>query len=118
MVVLPSVTVIVPGRVIAYVALATPVTVKVAAATGPGLAGKSATVPVTARPRGIGVRITVPVPAVTLPKFRCDVLEIAIGATMVADAVAVAEFWPKVLTENATITIANAKNFVICFIFF
>jgi hypothetical protein len=97
---------------------ACPVTVKAAAETVPVVAGKVQP-PVTVR---IGARVagrtTVPGAVLTamLPKFMSPALAMAIGVIIVADAVAVADTWANALAEMATITIARAKNFEICFI--
>jgi hypothetical protein len=79
------------GRVIAYVKLTWPVTVKAAAVTVPVVAGR-VTPPVVLRAFA-GVRITVPSATLdaTLPKFISVVFVIVIGETMVAVADAVAD---------------------------
>jgi hypothetical protein len=95
----------VEGSVIAYVYVPSPVTSKEAAATVPVDAG-SVTPPVGVRPAA-GDSTTVPAlgPTATLPKFMSppDALAMAIGATMVAVEVAVAEAeaWAKEFVESA-----------------
>jgi hypothetical protein len=94
-----------------------PVTVNVAAETVPVTAG-SVTPPVAVRVPA-GARTTVPaaVLTATFPKFMLLAFTIAIGVTIVAVAVAVADTWPKVAATNANITIVTERIFFMIFKF-
>ena len=87
-----------------------PVTAKAAAATVPVTVGR-VTPPVSER-EPAGVNTTVPAVALTatFPKFMSTVLLMAIGVTIVADAVAVADTCAKVLMD---IPISNSARAVI-----
>ena len=109
------------GRVIAYVADGVPVTVKAAAVTVAVRAGNNEAVTLVYVGTLAGLTTTVPANValgITLPKLRLvPAFAIVIGVTIVAVEVAVAEFCANVLTVNAIITIARAKNFEFWFIF-
>jgi hypothetical protein len=87
----------------------------------------AATVPLTAGKVTPPVFVLVPagarttVPAIVgltaiFPKFMSTVFEIAIGVITVADVLAVADTWAKVVAVNVTRAKVSAKSFVVAFI--
>ena len=114
---LARVSVTVVGNVMAYVYAAVPVTVKAAADTVPVVAGR-VTPDVRVRVPA-GARTTVPPVAVCteiLPKLILAVLEMLIGVTMVAVAVAVAVDCAFEVLANAIKRAKAAKNLFLIFI--
>ena len=107
------VSVTVPGSVMAYVEVPSPVTLKEAPVTVPVTAG-SVTPPVFVRVPS-GVRTTVPgftgLTAI-LPKFISTVLVMAIGVIIVADVPAVADTCANVLAVSASIATIRIKSFI------
>jgi len=99
------------------VAPASPVTVKDAAVIVPGVAARNDTPPVADRVPA-GVRTTVPTEAftATFPKFMSTSLEIAMGVTIVAVAVAEAVTCANALDANKSITIELKNNLLNNFI--
>jgi hypothetical protein len=87
----------------------------------------AATVPLTAGKVTPPVFVLVPAGASTtvpatvgltamLPKFISTVLEIAIGVITVAEVLAVADTWAKVVVANVTNAMVRAKSFAVAFI--
>ena len=95
-----------------------PVTSKDAAVTVPMVLGR-VTPPVFVLDPSDGSKTTVPAAiTATLPKFKSTVLDIAIGSTIVAVAVAEAVAWANVFDINATDMIAHTNSTLILFICF
>jgi hypothetical protein len=106
------------GRVIAYVAVGTPDTVKEAAACAGARADKVALPVATDRaPPGVRRIVLAAVPLAIVPKCMLISLVIVIGAIITAPAVFVAEACPNAFAPKARITTVIAKNPYTFFIF-
>jgi hypothetical protein len=122
MLLLEFVIVMVPGMVMVYALVPSPVTVNLAAWTRPVTAGRVIP-PVKVR---VGVaeagKVTVPPGAVgftaMFPKLMSRFLVMLIGVMMVAEALAVAEIWAKVVVINPEKRTIRMKNFFMAFIVF
>jgi hypothetical protein len=89
-----------------------------AAVTVPVVAGR-VTPPVRVRvPAGVIITVPAAVLTATLPKFMSTVLLMAIGVTIVADALAVAETCAKVLMEIPRSNMARAMILICVFMVF